>query len=182
MNGQITVKDIIKYFDPKVGEHYLRLPRRKESELDAVLALAEQSFYPKKMIIESSESNAELTHEVFQEFIEESKQEKRKEVKYLFYTSGFRSDVYSIENDWTKYVFVPTNLAVRKVPQYALGTGVLGRTWPGTGVIEILAGLYGDDFNEVLMHEVLHNIYPSDSEGTIRYKTKQRMSFPTKWN
>lgn len=183
----MDVNDIIKYFDPKVGEHYLRLPRRMERkvELDFMIALAEQNIHPERTIItEEPDSEIEFNAELFHQFIQESKKpkEKQKEIKYLFYTSGFRSDVYSIENDWTKYIFIPTNLAVRRVPQYALGTGVLGRTWTGTGVIEILGGLYGDDFDEVLMHEVLHNIYPSDSEYMIRHKTKQRMPFQTKWN
>ncbi|MBU1202376.1 MAG: hypothetical protein KKA51_07795 [Nanoarchaeota archaeon] len=89
---------------------------------------------------------------------------------------------YSKSSDVSSYIFRPLKMSVTRVPHYSLGTGVLGRTWTNTGIVEILDSLHGNDFEEVLMHEILHNIYPSDPEWTIRDKTRDRMWFDTKWN
>ena len=101
-----------------------------------------------------------------------------------FYHSSYSfkpQQLYS-SNSFKDYIFRPLKISVTRVPQYGLGEGVLGRTWTNKGIVEILYGLYGNDFDEVLMHEILHNIYPDDPEWMIRQKTRDRMPFDTKWN
>ncbi len=80
------------------------------------------------------------------------------------------------------YVFFPKNMNVTRASGYTLGEGVFGRTWTATGSIEILDSLYDNDFQEVLLHEVLHNLYPNDSEWMIRQKTKDRLWFEPRWH
>lgn len=112
-------------------------------------------------------------------------QDYNKDIKPLFKYDGnlFVPENYNGKNqDFEDYFFIPSNLAVSIVPSYVMGPGVLGRTWPGMGRIEIMAGLYGKDFEEVLLHEVLHNLYPQDSEKMIRKKTSQRLNHVAKWN
>jgi hypothetical protein len=107
--------------------------------------------------------------------------EIRKFLKAYHQDSGsYHQQIYT--NRHENYFFIPSNLSVRRVPGYSMGEGVLGRTWPGTGVIEILEHLYGQDFEEVMLHEILHNLYPADSEGMIRQKTRERLPFQARWN
>ncbi|MBC8501246.1 MAG: hypothetical protein H8D38_05800 [DPANN group archaeon] len=201
---QNRIKQIIRYWDTKLGDKYLiKLPKKKtekDSKLDLIIKLAAKSIEEKKEDVEEiqeerKEENVEedfswINQQLFSDLMKIQKEKEseikkeRKHVKYIYYNSysSKPGDIYSIQTDSTKYFFIPSNIAVRRVPQYALGISVLGRTWPGTGMIEVLEGLYGNDFEEVLMHEVLHNLYPGDSEYMIRQKTKQRVPFPTKWN
>ena len=61
---------------------------------------------------------------------------------------------------------------LRRASQAELGPYVLGRCWPGTGDIEILDGLYGREFDEVLRHELTHLRHPGLSEGEVRQRTR----------
>ena len=70
--------------------------------------------------------------------------------------------------------YVP-GMIVRKVPRSELGYNILGRTWPGMGIIEIAMDLYGDDFDEVLLHEMIHNENPESSEEEVRTETLRRL-------
>ena len=56
---------------------------------------------------------------------------------------------------------------VHKVPSYRLGEGVLGRAWIYDGLIEIRYDLRGEEFEEVLLHEMIHMKYRLDE-----YKTR----------
>ncbi|MFC2136101.1 hypothetical protein ACFLTH_15910 [Bacteroidota bacterium] len=160
-----SVKPVIDYWDPKIGSHYFDRKEPDRTNFFGTLDLLIQSA------MEETGGRAPNKNELHN-FIPKDGYSK----------IGFVYDKPIYTDKTEKYFFIPTNLAVRRVPQYALGVGVLGRTWPGTGMIEVLDGLYGNDFHEVMLHEVLHNIYPSDSEYMIRQKTKQRLPFEAKWN
>ena len=74
-------------------------------------------------------------------------------------------------------VYTPAGAAIQRVSQAALGAGVLGRAFPGLGVIQILDTLYGQEFQEVMKHEVNHILYPFLTEHQIRQKTRQELPF-----
>ncbi|MEM2139018.1 MAG: hypothetical protein QXM96_02605 [Candidatus Woesearchaeota archaeon] len=69
-------------------------------------------------------------------------------------------------------LFVPTGVIVRSVPQSVLGNGVLGRAFIYQNYIEILDSLVGNEYIEVLTHEVLHIMYPEKKETEIRLMTR----------
>ncbi len=60
---------------------------------------------------------------------------------------------------------------VSRKSQSEIGYGVLGRTWIGTSEIEILDTLQGAAFEEVLLHEQMHQLHPGASEQEIRRLT-----------
>jgi hypothetical protein len=66
-------------------------------------------------------------------------------------------------------------LLIRKVPRYILGYHVLGRTFPSLGIIEIAMDLYGDEFEEVKLHELTHFENPEQSEYWVRKETRRRL-------
>ncbi|MBN2422055.1 hypothetical protein JXB41_02415 [Candidatus Woesearchaeota archaeon] len=70
------------------------------------------------------------------------------------------------------YSFSPTGIIVRSVPEHILGVGVLGRAFIHSNYIEILDTLMGQDYVEVLTHEILHIKMPHYSEMKIREITR----------
>ncbi|MBI4148853.1 hypothetical protein HY491_00235 [Candidatus Woesearchaeota archaeon] len=74
-------------------------------------------------------------------------------------------------------VYTPAGTSVQRVSQAALGHGVLGRAFLGLGIIQILDTLYGQEFQEVMKHEVNHILYPFLTEHQIRQKTRQELPF-----
>ena len=69
-------------------------------------------------------------------------------------------------------LFVPSGVIIRRVSQNILGTGVLGRAFLGMNYIEILDSLFGNAYQEVLTHEVMHIMYPQKKEMEIRHITR----------
>lgn len=74
------------------------------------------------------------------------------------------------------------NIEIRKVPRFRLGYNVLGRAFPPSGLIEIAEDLYGQDFQEVKTHEMLHIKHPQKSEYEIRQLTRLSLPFPPRWH
>ncbi len=134
-------------------------------------------------LVFSEEEKQEKTIKELDEqvFLLQDKEEKPRHILYEF-TEGFYY-VYTSqkkeekpkekedeENDFG--LFFPTGLIIRRVPQYILGTGVLGRAYIHSNYIEILDRLVGAEYNEVLTHEVLHIMYPEKGEKDIRLMTR----------
>ncbi|MBU0756695.1 MAG: hypothetical protein KKF44_01400 [Nanoarchaeota archaeon] len=71
--------------------------------------------------------------------------------------------------------YVKSDIIIRRVPEYILGVGVLGRAFIFENYIEILDTLVGHDYQEVLKHEQLHIAHPEYSEIRIREITKNYM-------
>lgn len=71
---------------------------------------------------------------------------------------------------------------IRRVPKHELGYGILGRAFPCMGLIEIAADLYGNDFEEVRTHEILHMQNPEKSELDIRMLTRMSLPFTPRWH
>jgi len=71
---------------------------------------------------------------------------------------------------------------IRRVPRQQLGYGVLGRAFPYFGLIEVASDLYGNDFEEVKTHEILHMTHPEKSEHDIRMLTKMSLPFTPRWH
>jgi hypothetical protein len=69
-------------------------------------------------------------------------------------------------------LFVPSGVTVSRVPTSVLGTGVLGRAFIYQNHIEILDSLFGNEYIEVLTHEVLHILHPEKKEMDIRQMTR----------
>lgn len=74
------------------------------------------------------------------------------------------------------------NIEIRRVPRFKLGYGVIGRAFPKLGIIEIADDLYGYDFEEVKIHEMLHIKHPEKTEYEIRHLTKMLLPFKPKWH
>jgi hypothetical protein len=74
------------------------------------------------------------------------------------------------------------NLEIRKVPRFKLGYNVLGRAFPSIGLIEIADDLYGQDFQEVKTHEMLHIKHPEKTEYEVRQLTRLVLPFSPKWH
>lgn len=66
------------------------------------------------------------------------------------------------------YVHVPSWIKVHRASFNEFGASLYGLTTPATGDVHIREDLQGDEFSEVLLHEVAHNLYPNFSERQIR--------------
>lgn len=71
---------------------------------------------------------------------------------------------------------------IRRVPRTLLGYNILGRAFIYTGIIEIASDLYGNDFEEVKLHEMLHIQNPTLGEGEIRRLTKETLPFTPRFH
>ncbi|MBI4173797.1 MAG: hypothetical protein HY519_03705 [Candidatus Aenigmarchaeota archaeon] len=71
---------------------------------------------------------------------------------------------------------------VRKVPRHRLGSHVLGRCFPAYGLIEIANDLLGNDFEEVLAHELMHLRHPEKPEYEIRQLTRMALPFAPRFH
>lgn len=85
-------------------------------------------------------------------------------------------------NKYKKLGFFYPGFEIRRVPAHSLGYGVLGRCFPYSGIIEIRNDLYGDEFNEVLTHELTHMANPQWSELDVRIATRNKLPFSPKWH
>lgn len=74
------------------------------------------------------------------------------------------------------------DILIRRVPRYSLGYRVLGRAFPLMKRIEIASDLYGQDFEEVKTHEIIHVRHPELSEADVRRRTRQSLSFSARFN
>jgi hypothetical protein len=77
---------------------------------------------------------------------------------------------------------VPPGVMVVRSSGQVLGNGVLGRCYKGGNIIEIRDDLYGQDFEEVLRHEVNHVMFPYLGEHEVRSKTRYELPFPAKFH
>ncbi|MBL7160911.1 MAG: hypothetical protein ISS93_03630 [Candidatus Aenigmarchaeota archaeon] len=73
-------------------------------------------------------------------------------------------------------------IEIHRVPAGQLGYGILGRCFPYSGLIEIRSDLYGDDFQEVLTHELTHLQNPQMGEMDVRAATRLKLQFTPKWH
>jgi hypothetical protein len=96
------------------------------------------------------------------------KDDKDETMKYI--------EIKEDEKDKFVYNFIPTDIIVRKVPEHVLGVGILGRAYVHLKYIEILDTLIGNDYVEVLTHEILHIQLPHYSETKIRLTTRNYVS------
>lgn len=85
-------------------------------------------------------------------------------------------------NKYKKLGFFYPGFEIRRVPAHSLGYGVLGRCFPYSGIIEIRNDLYGDEFSEVLTHELTHMANPQWSELDVRIATRNKLPFSPKWH
>ncbi len=125
---------------------------------------------------------SDLEHEVrshrFDQWLQDVAEEEKEVGVAEYVSTDEEDDIYVVEEEEQDYVFVPSNVSVNLVSQNELGPDVLGRTWPGTGTIEVASWLYGAQFREVLQHELNHVLYPHLNEREIREKTRQQVSNP----
>lgn len=87
-------------------------------------------------------------------------------------------DIFSGEG----YIFVPPGIRIERKSQKDIGYGILGTANKSAGVIQILDSLYGKDFEEVLTHESIHIENWDATESWVRYETKQRCNFETRFH
>ena len=96
---------------------------------------------------------------------------------------------WDLEDDFRKTAraYRPFSLAypgfeIQRVPAGQLGYGVLGRCFPYSGIIQIRNDLYGDEFTEVLTHELVHMRNPHLGELDVRAATRLSLHFSPRWH
>ncbi|MFC1648636.1 hypothetical protein ACFL1B_04215 [Nanoarchaeota archaeon] len=176
---------ILRYIVPDKGD--------EESKKEEILASRDSletilTGHDGKVAEISQVLDHERASEIFNEFLEQVV-EQQKQVKVVYYQPAEAISKYDQENSGRiyaiededlhiDYLFIPQGVSIQRVSQETLGPGVLGRTWIGTGYIEILDRLYGAAFEEVALHEVNHLLYPHENEREIRARTKSQVQFP----
>jgi len=155
-----------------------------EEILESLARQDKQDFVIFKEVFSERINHAQLDSTLL--FIEEPDKKKPKFVLYQIFENSYyvysrsKRD-YIKENSSSKKVheeessyglFAPTGVVVRRVPQNILGNGVLGRAFIHSNYIEILDSLMGNEYQEVLTHEVLHIMYPEKREMEIRQITR----------
>ncbi len=91
---------------------------------------------------------------------------------YYTYSREQRNKAKKIKEPKHQNLYVPTGVIVRRVPSHILGTGVLGRAFLHQNYIEILESLMGNNYIEVLTHELLHLEHSHYGEMKIRMMTR----------
>ena len=142
-------------------------------------------FLTKSDIIKSRKANGKMCERDSIENFEETifNENKSKFFVYETYVNCNLNKKDNENNDETEkknkidneliYGFIPSNITVRRVPSYILGTGVLGRAFIHQNYVEILDSLIGTDYIEVLTHELFHINMPHYSETQIRSMTRR---------
>ncbi|MBD3203701.1 hypothetical protein GF327_05360 [Candidatus Woesearchaeota archaeon] len=146
-----------------------------EDHKDIFLIEDTSESVPKEIIVKADSKEKEtpkiilykVSNEFYNVYLRKKNEDENSNKNYINLKQG-QPNKYS-------YGFVPANVVVRKVPEYILGTGVLGRAFVYSNYIEILDTLVGADYMEVLTHELLHIKLPHYSETQIRELTKNYM-------
>lgn len=120
-------------------------------------------------IEELPEKNYDKYNILIEEEEDNEDEEKEEETKQQFPVQTNSSPYYG-------------NIVIKKVPKYVLGYHVLGRAFPYLGLIEIAADLYGQEFEEVKTHEILHIKHPQASEMEIRRMVKEILPFSARFH
>jgi hypothetical protein len=66
------------------------------------------------------------------------------------------------------YVHIPAGVKVHRAPVSEFGSNLFGLAYPATGDVYVRDDLQGDEYIEVLFHEVSHVQYPHFSEQQNR--------------
>lgn len=106
---------------------------------------------------------------------EDKEKEQKPEGKYI---STHPTDYLRILPDCKSQM---PSLPIQRVPSHILGYGCLGRCYTGTNLIQIRDDLYGNDFDEVYVHEILHAINPMLDELDVRRQTRHMFDY-TRYN
>jgi hypothetical protein len=131
-----------------------------------------------------SRGDKKTHHDVFEpvfsdgNYLFELYRDEKRTVIVEYYVSPARKDKKQEEGF---YVYTPSGLRVVRASEGELGKGVLGVAYIGLGLIKILDNLYGQEYQEVLKHEVLHHQYPHEAESSIRKMTMNALPYPTKY-
>jgi hypothetical protein len=126
-------------------------------ELSAVHALSEAKLEPV----------LEPVHRFVEHAVQYASKAENAIVRYVTQAKQYISQAYERTKEFF-YVHVPSWVKVHRAPFAEFGPSLYGLTTPATGDVHIREDLQGDEFSEVLLHEVAHNLYPNFSEGQIR--------------
>ncbi len=99
----------------------------------------------------------------------------------IYYYKVPKSKIFGVEEN-EYYIFSPSWVTVLRASQAELGDNVLGLAYPGLKLVKILDCLCGNDYKEVLQHELNHIFFPHMSEQDIRYMTKRELPFYTRYH
>ncbi len=159
------------------------LAREKETKNAFVIPFSEGKNIPidllsRQNIFVEEEEKREKPNLILYEFLENTyyvylrkrkdEKEENENIEKKFYTAVSESK----KEEHSYGLFIPTGVVVRRVPQNILGNGVLGRAFIHQNYIEVLDSLIGNEYTEVLTHEVFHIMYPDKHEKDIRMMTK----------
>jgi hypothetical protein len=143
----------------------------RENENSSIDMLSRQN------ILVEEEKKQEKPNIILYEFLENTyyvysrkKKDEKDEGNDFTYSPNAKTSTSKEEHSYG--LFIPTGVVVRRVPQNILGNGVLGRAFIHQNYIEVLDSLVGNEYTEVLTHEVFHIMYPDKHELEIRNMTK----------
>lgn len=163
--------------------------RKLETEWDEFFQSVEEFFSPGFDKYNAYSSFAEnfavdATENGFTGEVQDPPEEKEESVEELFERVEKEA-----EEEFKKYVrryrssMLPyPGIEIERVAAHMLGYGVLGRCFPYSGLIQIRSDLYGDEFAEVLTHELTHLQNPHWGELEVRMATRMKLPFTPKWH
>ena len=125
-------------------------------------------------------------YNAYQEFTEnfaiDPAEADEREIDDFFKNVGSDDEVFKERIRKYRPILVYPGIEIKRVPASHLGYGILGRCFPYAGLIEIRSDLYGEDFTEVLTHELTHMHNPHLGELEVRMATRMKLSFIPKWH
>lgn len=168
--GQFTLEEVLEALSKRKSDSIVLVNEPEASKNKTLEELSSQAFLLQNNGLKLPEIMLyNLGGHTYYLYLKKKKEEetKKKEYNDLKELAGSPEKSYGL--------FMPTGLVVRRVPQNILGNGVLGRAFIHLNYIEILDFLIGDEYMEVLTHEVLHIMYPNKKEVEIRMMTKYQV-------
>lgn len=92
------------------------------------------------------------------------------------YASPVKHEAYrSYNRPDQSYVHVPSWVRQERASMREFGPSLFGLANTYSGLVRIREDLVGNQFTEVLLHEVLHQLYPNESEQGIRKMVLSRL-------
>jgi len=160
------------------------MKKRNKEISDGLLGeLSFQMVKEGEKVIFSDEEDDEEDDDEEEKRREEEKLSNNSSKKTVYYYKRPVSKNYGL--GWIEeehYIFSPGWVTVVKASKMELGEGVLGVAYPGLKLVKVLGTLEGNDYQEVLKHELNHIFFPHENEQNIRYMTKRELPFYTRYH
>lgn len=170
-----TLKELEEELDQMLSRDQPLEDGRKLPKLEDYLVDI-KDYWPEEDETEDAEETETDTEQYLPDYVWEEAEKIKEENQTV---SSFALTYSSYTPPLSVYY---NNIEIRKVPKFKLGYNILGRAFPSAGLIEIADDLYGQDFQEVKTHELLHVKHPEKTEYEIRQLTRLSLPFSPRWH